>query len=190
MVESIKTRLIDAVRTMARWPVIGRFIRVGVAIIRLPEFKVACCDFIQRQHSLEAEKLPVLRETLAALNERQLLVMERFTLMEQHIDQLDSLIKKLSEDQLVFDERQVVFDQRQDALVHSVSDLDLQLANANLQNLVQSLPVTLRKIRRDIVEIQRLERGAVASSDATAHGATKSNRLTDAMGKRIEGSAV
>ncbi|MCM0752539.1 hypothetical protein DEA98_19340 [Brucella pseudogrignonensis] len=40
----IKTRIRKAARAMADWPVVGRFIRIGVAVIRLPEVRDSYSD--------------------------------------------------------------------------------------------------------------------------------------------------
>jgi predicted SAM-dependent methyltransferase len=69
---------------MAGWPVVGRLLRIGVAVIRLPEFRAeylarhglsdaALLPDAQGRHSLfETEQLPTLLQTVSALNHRQL----------------------------------------------------------------------------------------------------------------------
>jgi hypothetical protein len=58
MVELMKAQLRKIARTMAGWPVIGRFVRISVAVIRLPE----------REHIFETQQLPMLRQTLSDLD--------------------------------------------------------------------------------------------------------------------------
>jgi predicted SAM-dependent methyltransferase len=103
MVELMKSQLRKIARMMAGWPVIGRFVRIGVAVIRLPEFRTAYLDLDlnRRQHVFEAQQLPTLLQTLSDLNHRQL-----------------------------------------------ASDNDRD-------NLVKSVPVALRKITRDLADIQK-----------------------------------
>lgn len=69
---------------MADWPGIGRIVRIGVAVVRLPEFRAEFLASTQRndavgdgvarvgQSAFETEQLPTLLQTLAALNHRQL----------------------------------------------------------------------------------------------------------------------
>lgn len=68
----IKQQLRKVARKMAAWPIVGRFVRIGVAIIRLPEFRAAYLDSNHRQHVFETEQLPTLLQTLSDLNHRQL----------------------------------------------------------------------------------------------------------------------
>ena|GEM_PF-1186522 len=65
MTESIKARLKSLVLLVDKWPLIGRFVRIGVAILRLPEF-------CRRQSAFESEQLPRLLQTISNLNHRQL----------------------------------------------------------------------------------------------------------------------
>ena len=96
----IKQQLRRVVRKMAAWPIVGRFVHIGVAVIRLPEFRAAYLDSNHRQHVFETEQLPRLLQTISDLNHRQL-----------------------------------------------ASDNDKE-------NLVKSVPVALRKITRDLIEIR------------------------------------
>lgn len=71
---------------MAGWPVIGRPIRIGVAVVRLPEFRaeylarnghafsgeLGFADAHGRAALFESEQLPTLLQTVSALNQRQL----------------------------------------------------------------------------------------------------------------------
>jgi hypothetical protein len=69
---------------MAEWPGIGRIVRIGVAVVRLPEFRAEFLASTQRnapvddsaararQSAFETEQLPTLLHTLAELNHRQL----------------------------------------------------------------------------------------------------------------------
>jgi predicted SAM-dependent methyltransferase len=74
---------------MADWPGIGRIVRIGVAVVRLPEFRAEFLASTQRnapvddsadgaaavrarQSAFETEQLPTLLQTLAELNHRQL----------------------------------------------------------------------------------------------------------------------
>lgn len=68
----IKNLLRKIVRLMAGWPLIGRFVRIVVAVIRLPEFRAAYLDLNHRQHVFETQQLPTLLQTLSDLNHRQL----------------------------------------------------------------------------------------------------------------------
>ena len=96
----IRNRLKSVVRRLAATPKVGKLVRIGVALIRLPEFRDSYLDSTARQHVFETEQLPRLLQTISDLNHRQ----------------------------------------------HS-SDNDKE-------NLIKSVPVALRKITRDLVEIR------------------------------------
>lgn len=96
------------IRTMASRPVIGRFIRIAVAVVRLPEFRAEYLAAVSVPYrtatsdasGFEAQQLPTLLRTVSELNHRQL-----------------------------------------------SSDNDRA-------NLVQSVPIALRRMTRDIIEAQ------------------------------------
>jgi hypothetical protein len=93
----MKMLMKKTVRSMAGWPLIGRLIRIVVAVLRLPEDNL-------RRDAYEREQLPMLLKTVSDLNAR-LLATER-----------------------------------------------------DPNNLATSMPVTLRKISRDLAQIrERLE---------------------------------
>ncbi len=116
---------------MASWPLVGRIIRIGVAVIRLPELRAAYLDSNHRQHVFETEQLPSLLQTISDLNHRQ------------HVFETEQL----------------------PSLLQTISDLNhRQLSNDNdTDNLVKSVPVALRKITRDLIEI-RSQLESVSSS--------------------------
>lgn len=115
---------------MAGWPVIGRLVRIVVAIIRLPEFRAEYTERLQalgqtlsevnsRQYVLETEKLPALVQSLSEIN------------------------RQLTDAYLDLNHRQHMLEaEKLPALLH---DGD---------NLVKSVPVALRKITRDLVGVQ------------------------------------
>lgn len=71
---------------MAGWPLIGRFVQIGVAVIRLPQwraehvamvqrsqaFEARILEFGHRQQMFEAQQLPTLLQTVSEINHRQL----------------------------------------------------------------------------------------------------------------------
>ena len=85
----MKAHIRKVVRKIAGWPVIGRFIRIGVAVIRLPEFRA---EYLARNVQggadnsptsqllanldhrglFESQQLPTLLQALADINHRQL----------------------------------------------------------------------------------------------------------------------
>jgi predicted SAM-dependent methyltransferase len=140
----MKAQLRKIARMMAGWPLIGRFVRIGVAVIRLPEFRAAYLDLNHRQHVFETEQLPALLQTVSDLNHRQ------------HVfetEQLPTLLQTVSD----LNHRQHVFETEQlPTLLQTVSDLNYrQLASDNdRDNLVKSVPVALRKITRDLIDIR------------------------------------
>ena len=72
MAKLMKSQLRKIARMMAGWPVIGRFVSIGVAVIRLPQFRAAYLDLNHRQHVFETQQLPTLLQTVSDLNHRQL----------------------------------------------------------------------------------------------------------------------
>lgn len=71
---------------MAGWPIIGRFVHISAAIIRLPELRAAYLDLNhrqrafetnqddlnRRQHAFETQQLPTVLQAISDLNHRQL----------------------------------------------------------------------------------------------------------------------
>ncbi len=103
----IKQHLRSVARTMAGWPIVGRFVRIGVAVIRLPEFRAAYSDLNNRQHVLETENLPALLQEYAKLTDHLLNLNNRQHVLER-----------------------------------------------NIENFVKSLPVALRKITRELIDVR------------------------------------
>ncbi|WP_152554382.1 hypothetical protein [Burkholderia sp. A1] len=64
----MKAKVRKAVRAVASLPVVGRLMRIAVAIVRLPEFRA---EILRRQDVYEREQLPMLLRTLSELNDRQ-----------------------------------------------------------------------------------------------------------------------
>src|SRR5450830_1214827 len=110
----IKAQVRRIARRMAGYPVIGRLVRIGVAVVRLPEFR----DSIQ--NAMPAP-VPVPVATAANLNTAALFQTE----------QLPSLLQAISD----VNHRQII-----EANAHS--------------NLARSVPITLRKLTRDIVQLR------------------------------------
>ncbi|NKX16980.1 hypothetical protein HGG75_21895 [Ochrobactrum pseudogrignonense] len=77
----IKTRIRKAARAMADWPVVGRFIRIGVAVIRLPEVRDSYSDrmdmnkqmlmHLHEKRAFRKGQIPQLLEVVADINQRQ-----------------------------------------------------------------------------------------------------------------------
>ncbi len=112
----IKQRIKSVARKMAGWPIIGRYVRIGVAIIRLPDLRT---DFLD----LKA----------------------------------DYLNRKNRQDQ-----------------------------DADIENLVKSIPVTLRRIIRDIIDIRGKLDSITNSMDQRlneTHG--KLDSITNSMDQRL-----
>jgi hypothetical protein len=136
----MKAQLRKSARVMATWPIVGRWVRIAVAVIRLPEFRASAMDLQHRQHIFVTEQLPTLLQTVSDLQNRQLVV------------------------------------------------------DNGRDNLVRSVPVALRKITRDIKELD--ERLAVVTETLDARrnetrewmenlGRTRDQRIDDTQ-KRLE----
>lgn len=61
----MKEKLRKIARKMASWPVLGRFVRIGIAVVRLPELN-------HRRLIFETQQLPGLLQVISEINHRQL----------------------------------------------------------------------------------------------------------------------
>jgi predicted SAM-dependent methyltransferase len=109
-------------RKMAGWPGIGRLVRIGVAVIRLPEFRAAY-DEAQRQRQMGVTFLAPSADPHAPASA------SRF-----EAEQLPGLLQAISD----INHRQMA----------GISGQD---------NLVRSVPVALRKLTRETVELHGRE---------------------------------
>ena len=134
---------------MAGWPFIGRFVRIAVAVIRLPEFRAEYLDLRHRQHVVETEKLPTLMHTLSEINHRQHIL---------ETEKLPTLMHTLSEINRQLTDAYLDLNHRQ----HILETEKLPALLYDSDNLVKSVPVALRKITRDLVgmkaNLERLSR--------------------------------
>jgi hypothetical protein len=153
MGKAIEAGLRKCVRTMAGWPVIGRAVRIVVALVRLPEFKAIFLDYHYRQFAFEKQQLPALLQSICDANHRQRVF---------ETQQLPALLQSLSD----ANHRQHVFETQQlPALLQSISDLNHRQLSSDhdRDNMVRSVPVALRKITRELTEFRnRLERATVS----------------------------
>ncbi len=71
----MKAEIKKMVRAVANWPVVGRFVRIVVAAIRLPEFRADVMQrqdvFMHRQDVYERDQLPMILRRLSELSDRQ-----------------------------------------------------------------------------------------------------------------------
>ena len=144
MVTNIKTGLRTIAETIAEWRVVGRFVKIVGAVFRLPELRNAYFALNHRQHVLETERIPVLQETISALNHRQhVLETERITALQEAISALNH-------------RQHVLETERIPALQETISALNHHVLSSDndRDNLVKSVPVALRKVARDLVEIR------------------------------------
>ncbi|MFZ2172152.1 MAG: methyltransferase domain-containing protein [Methylococcaceae bacterium] len=158
----MKAQLRKIARMIAGLPVIGRFARIVVAVIRLPEFRAAYLDLNGRQHAFETQQLPELQQILSDLNHRQL-VFETDLNHRQHMFETEQL----------------------PTLLQTLSDLNhRQLASDNdRENLVKSVPVALRKITRDLVDIrEQLENVSNSMEQRTSESRGQLESLSDSVG--------
>ena len=66
--EKVKEKVKKLAHLLTGLPIIGRFIRIGVAVIRLPQFREEYLSLNHRQHIFETSQLPTLLQTLSDLN--------------------------------------------------------------------------------------------------------------------------
>ena len=67
----MKEKLRKVARRMARWPVVGRLVQIGSAVLRLPQLCELLLNLNHRQHVFETEQLPSLLRTLSEANRHQ-----------------------------------------------------------------------------------------------------------------------
>jgi len=169
----MKTQLKKIAKTMAGWPVIGYFINIGIVVIRLPQFRASYLDLERRQRVFEIQQLP----RILGLEQRQDMVetqqLPRIMGLEQRQDMIEAqqLPRLLSLEQrqdmietqqlaklMDLEYRQREFDTQQlPPLLQTISELndDHLLNDDDRNNLIQSAPVALRKITRDLIEMQK-----------------------------------
>lgn len=133
----MKALLRKIARKLAGWPGIGRLVKIGVAVIRLPEFRASLESALLQQRPgahapvadgyrvFESEQLPTLLQALSDVNHRQ-------------------------------------------------------LVEANGQNnLVRSVPVSLRKMMREIVQLREQNQRLQADLDASVVSAGQLRELIE-----------
>jgi hypothetical protein len=87
----------SVVRSMAAWPIVGRLVRIAVALIRLPEHN-------DRQHQFAEQQLPALLATMSDLNARVLDVVQDPENLSQSVPvSLRMLTRELAELRLRLD---------------------------------------------------------------------------------------
>jgi len=153
------------IRAIGRWPLIGRPVRIAVGLIRLPEIvdqqqalhyqQQVLGDQQQRLHELQlqqGEQQRLLRDQLqaaeggnAALLARQEVLMSRLAETQDHHQALKERVH-------AYETQQVP------ALLEALSDLNQRqlAASHDAENLVNSVPVSLRRITREMKEVPRM----------------------------------
>jgi hypothetical protein len=181
MVEKMKKGVIRRVtRMLATWPMIGRFVTVAVAVVRLPEMRAALLDQKYRQHVFESEQLPRLVQTISELNHRQ---------RAFESEQLPRLLQTISE----LNHRQLASDHDQNNLVKSVP-VALRELTRNLNEMRQKLDGRIKAIEF-LNEEGRLEFENMAKSvgDLSARveflSRVSMNELTTGIGDLVDDRA-
>lgn len=104
----IKKQLKKTARKLANWPIIGRFIRIAVAVIRLPETNVDAATFKYQQYQLvEALKkleteMSIFNQTLEQITSEQtqrLLMLESSQLVNDNlVKSVPVILRQLTQD--------------------------------------------------------------------------------------------
>lgn len=136
----MKSLLRKIIRFLATLPLIGRFIRIAVAIYRLPEFRAEQLEInpriCRRFANIKRVQLPALQDSIAQLSNNQAAF-------------IDTLQQYRS-----------AFDAQYAPLLENISELNNSLLriDSDQENLVKSVPVALRRISRAQHEIdERLQ---------------------------------
>jgi len=146
LLPAIEAQLRKIARTMAGWPIIGRLVRIVVALVRLPEFKAIFLDYHYRQHAFETHQLPALLQTISEANQRQQ-VFET-----QH---LPALLQSISD----LNHRQLSSDHDRDNMVKSVPialrkiTRELTAVRDRLEGVTVSMERTVDETRKQVESV-------------------------------------
>src|SRR5262245_6576322 len=173
MSKAIEAQLRKIVRTMAVWPIIGRVVRIVVALVRLPEFKAIFLDYHYRQHAFETHQLPSLLQTISDANHRQ------HVFETQH---LPALLQSISD----LNHRQLSSDHDRDNMVKSVPialrkiTRELTALRDRLENVTVSMERTVDETHRQIENVAN----SIEQRISELHGQLGS--VINTMDKRID----
>lgn len=148
----MKAKIRKVVRKVANWPVVGRFVRIGVAVIRLPEFRA---EYIARNTHLATNGAPV-SQLLANLDHRGL--------FEEH--QLPTILQAIAD----INHRLVTSDNDRDNLIKS--------APLALRKLTRDMKEVREQLDAAKTAQERLDTGASELNNRLdAHSNELRNRL-------------
>jgi len=147
---------------MAGWPLIGRFVRIGVAVIRLPELRSRVFEAERKQAEIEAQLVPSVVEKVLEINHRLFVLETRqlpdyvgkileinhrlFQVETQQLPSINNFALEINHRQAMFETQQLP------TLLQTVSDLNHHRLVS--ENLVKSMPGAMRNITRDVVALQ------------------------------------
>ena len=152
----MKSQFRNLARKMSTWPVIGRFVQIGIGIVRLPNIK-------QRQFEFDTVQLPSLTENMAELKAGTSTLEAKFSELDTKLSELKS---QLSEIRTGKSELEVELSEH-DNIIQSID------AQRPLQkNLLDSAPAAFRNLARDIIEL----RGGISNT----------SNILNLLGGRIE----
>lgn len=162
-------------RSLASWPIVGRLVRITIHLTRLPEFREATLEANARVALLtrQAEAISKNIESLQELLEkRQALAHEISTLRGDATEKQEALSHEISALRVGMIEQQ----EREERTASTAADIAARLSRfendqipsllatisglnhrqlsdkKDIDNLVQSFPISLRSIKRDVVE--------------------------------------
>tara|TARA_R110002020_G_scaffold224599_1_gene434157 strand:- start:31982 stop:33544 length:1563 start_codon:yes stop_codon:yes gene_type:complete len=147
-------------RSLASWPIVGRFVRITIHLTRLPEFREATLEANARvallTHQAEAmsKNIGSLQETLA---KQQALEHELSALRVETIEQKERGERAASTAADIAARLSRFENDQIPNLLATISELNhRQLSDKkDIDNLVQSFPISLRSIKRDVVETRQ-----------------------------------
>tara|TARA_R110001606_G_scaffold253808_2_gene401598 strand:- start:18517 stop:19881 length:1365 start_codon:yes stop_codon:yes gene_type:complete len=135
-------------RSLASWPILGRFVRITIHLTRLPEFREATLEanarlaLLTHQAETMSKSIESLKETLAKQQERA----------ASTASDIAARLYRFENDQIP-------------RLLSTIADLNhRQLTDKkDIDNLVQSFPISLRSLKRNVVETNQ-SLGALAAA--------------------------
>lgn len=166
-------------RSLASWPIVGRLVRITIHLTRLPEFREATLEanarvaLLTRQAEAISKNIESLQELLA---KQQALAHEISALRVGMIEQQEREERAASTAADIAARLSRFENDQIPSLLATISGLNhRQLSDKkDIDNLVQSFPVSLRSIKRDVVETRQ----SISSELGNLGTTVEENRLS------------
>ncbi|SCX72728.1 hypothetical protein [Variovorax sp. EL159] len=149
----MKAQLRKIARKMAAWPVLGRFVRIGIAVIRLPESN-------HRKLIFETQQLPGILQAISEINHRQL---TSVTTKDNLTRSVPVALRNITRASKVLEQDVRITDERLGTVSQSVLE-----ARAQIDEMAESIQYLLKRtefVRSELMFEMRYGAGSSASID-------------------------